>query len=303
MLFPGFEPFTVTTQQEPLVTISGLRSGDSSSSALPPLLLLHGFPQSHHIWHRVAAGLVDKFTIVIADLRGYGDSSKPGHDVAQYAKSAMARDCVAVMKHFGFTDSFFVCAHDRGARVAHKLCVDFPQLVRKAIFLDICPTLAMYTTTDFEFARSYFHWFFLIQKEPLPETLISAAPRRFAELFMGGRQADGLRIFEEECFEYYVKVLSDPAAVHSMCQDYRASATLDLDEARKDLAEGRLVRCPLRVLWGRHGVIEKRFDALKEWRAVTAEGVPVDGHAVESGHYVPEHVPNDVIANITEFFV
>ncbi|KAI1867374.1 uncharacterized protein JN550_007105 [Neoarthrinium moseri] len=300
-MFEGFKPFTVTAQSDPQVDIYGLSSGDSSSPR-PALLLLHGFPQTHHIWHRLTPQLIEKFTVVLIDLRGYGKSSKP-EQVEQYVKSAMARDCIAAMDHLGFTSKFFVCAHDRGARVAHKLLVDYPDRVRKAILLDICPTLAMYTATDFEFAKAYFHWFFLIQAEPLPETALSASPQKFAELFMGGRQKDGLAIFEKECFANYVKNLQDPATVHGMCHDYRASATLDLAEARKDLAESRLIQCPLRVLWGKYGVIEKCFDAIQEWKKVATEGVSVDGHAVESGHYIPEQAPNDVLAAIDEFFV
>ncbi|KAI1503269.1 Alpha/Beta hydrolase protein [Biscogniauxia marginata] len=299
-MFDEFEEFTVSTQPNLGVGIHGLR-GVNLSSKLPPLLLLHGFPQSLHIWHRVAPQLIRNYTVVMLDLRGYGESSKPAQ-VAAYAKSEMARDCIAVMDKFGF-ESFFVCAHDRGARVAHKLCVDYPERVRKAIFLDICPTLTMYTTTDIEFPKTYFHWFFLIQKEPLPESLISASPRRFAELFMGGRQEDGLQIFDQKCFDYYVKVLEDPSAVHAMCQDYRASATLDLDEARDDLNQGKLVRCPLMVLWAKRGVIEKCFDAIREWRAVAEKNVSITGYSVDSGHYLPEHAPADVVSAILSFFV
>ncbi|KAI1493699.1 Alpha/Beta hydrolase protein [Biscogniauxia mediterranea] len=299
-MFDGFEEFTVNVQSDPKIAIHGRRSANQSSN-LPPLLLLHGFPQSLHIWHHVAPQLTRHYTVVMLDLRGYGGSSKPA-DISAYAKSAMARDCVAVMDKFAF-ESFFVCAHDRGARVAHKLCVDHPERVRKAIFLDICPTLAMYTTTNIEFPRAYFHWFFLIQKEPLPESMISANPRRFAELFMGGRQEGGLQIFNQECLDYYIKVLEDPAAVHAMCQDYRASATLDLDEARDDLNQGKLVRCPLMVLWAKWGVIEKCFDAIAEWRAVTDKDVPVVGNNIESGHYIPEHAPNDVVFSILDFLV
>ncbi|KZZ91132.1 Epoxide hydrolase-like protein [Moelleriella libera RCEF 2490] len=308
-MFDTFTPFTITTQTSPQpITIRGVKSGDASSSSpssstgrRPPLLLLHGFPQTHHIWHRVAPHLIARYTVVIPDLRGYGQSSKPA-DVAAYAKSAMARDCVALMDQLGFAGPFFVCAHDRGARVAHKLCVDHPDRVQRAILLDICPTLAMYSVRDPVFARAYFHWFLLIQKEPLPETLLSAAPRRFAELFMGGRQDRGLDIFDKAGFEHYVANFEDPQAVHAMCQDYRASSTLDLDEAQTDLSEGRLVRCPLRILWAEHGVMEKCFDTVKEWRAVTEEGVAVDGHSLVSGHYLPEHVPDEVVSNILEFF-
>lgn len=297
-MFEDFESFTISTQSNPAVSIYGLRSGDSSSK-LPPLLLLHGFPQSRHIWHRVAPQVIDKYTVIIPDLRGYGESSKP-EQVEAYAKSAMARDFVAVMDQLGF-DSFYVCAHDRGARVAHKLCVDFPQRVRKAIFLDICPTLAMYSSTNFDFAKAYFHWFFLVQKEPLPETLIGGNPRIYAELTMGGRQEPGLQVFEQSCFDYYVKCLEDPATVHAMCQDYRASASLDMDEAREDLKQGRLIQTPLLVLWGKHGVIEKCFDAVQEWRAVTEKGVPVNGHSVDCGHYIPEQAPDHVVSAILDF--
>lgn len=299
-MFSSFEPFSVTTQTSPEVTIRGLRSTNSSSQ-LPPLLLLHGFPQTHHIWHRVAPQLTDTFTVVLLDLRGYGSSSKPVNDIAQYAKSAMARDCAVVMEQLGHK-TFYLCGHDRGGRVGHKLCVDYPERVKKAMFLDICPTLAMYEATDFDFASAYFHWFLLIQKSPLPETMILSDPRSVAEMFMGGRQNGGLQIFDEACFAEYVKAMSDPDTVHSMCQDYRAAATLDMEEQRKDIAEGRQIRCPLKVLWGKYGVVEKSFDALAEWRKVTDRDVSVDGRAVESGHYIPEHVPDDVISTIREFF-
>ncbi|KUI71753.1 Fluoroacetate dehalogenase [Cytospora mali] len=299
-MFEGFEPISIQTSSEPEVIISGLKS-NSPNKDLPALLLLHGFPQTRHIWHRVAPHLTATHDVVLLDLRGYGASSKPG-GVASYAKSAMARDCVAAMDQLGHR-SFYICAHDRGARVGHKLCVDYPDRVNKAIFLDICPTLAMYASTDFDFAKAYFHWFLLIQPDPLPETMILGNPRRVAEMFMGGRQAGGLSIFEEECFETYVGSLSDPATVHAMCQDYRASATLDMEEQRKDLDEGRNIKCPLRVLWGKHGVIEKCFDAVAEWEKVTEKGVKVDGYAVDSGHYVPEQAPDQVISAIRDFLL
>lgn len=300
-MFENFEPFAITTQSSPEVTIRGLRSSNSSSQ-LPPLLLLHGFPQTLHIWHRVAPKLTDIFSVVLLDLRGYGSSSKPGKDIAQYAKSTMAQDCAVVMEQLGHK-SFYLCGHDRGARVGHKLCVDYPDRIKKAIFLDICPTLAMYEATNFEFASAYFHWFFLIQKSPLPESMILGNSRGVAEMFMGGRQGDGLKIFEKECFEEYVKALSDPDTVHAMCQDYRAAATLDMEEQRKDITDGKQIQCPLKVLWGKHGVVEKCFDALAEWRKVTDQKVSVDGHAVESGHYIPEQAPEDVISTIREFFL
>ncbi|KAI9902481.1 hypothetical protein N3K66_001833 [Trichothecium roseum] len=321
-MFEGFEEFAIKTQDDPEVIIRGVKSGDPSSSSLPPLLLLHGFPQTHHIWHEVAPQLTSRYSVVAMDLRGYGASSKPA-GVASYAKSAMARDCIAVMDGLGFTAGgeeedgndgndeddkrrgakFFVCAHDRGARVAHKLCVDHPGRVRSAVLLDICPTLAMYEKTDFRFARAYFHWFWLIQPSPLPELAIGAAPRRFAELFMGARQVEGLGVFKPEAFERYVAGMEDAGCVRAMCDDYRAAATVDLDEARADLEAGRRVRCPVRVLWGRRGVIEECFDAVAEWRAVADEGASVTGRSVESGHYIPEQVPDEVVKAVEEFLV
>jgi pimeloyl-ACP methyl ester carboxylesterase len=294
-MFEGFTSFDIETQSDPRVLIHGIRGGSG-----PPLLLLHGSPQTHHIWHRVAPQIIKDFTVIALDLRGYGASSKPS-GVAQYSKTLMSRDCIVVMENLGFT-SFFVCAHDRGARVAHKALVNYPERVRKAIFLDICPTLAMYSKTDFEFAKSYFHWFFLIQKSPLPETLIGENPKKWAELFMGGRHA-GLAVFDKDNFEEYVKVMEDPDAVHAMCEDYRASASVDMDEAKDDIREGRLIQCPLKVFWGKHGVIEKCFDALKEWKDVAAPGVKIDGGNVDCGHYIPEEAPDFVARNIQSFFM
>lgn len=300
-MFEEFKPFTLTTQSDPKVDIWGLAS-EGPSSQKPALLLLHGFPQTLHIWHRVAPELTQQYAVVLLDLRGYGKSSKPD-DVAQYAKSAMARDCISVMDQLGFKDRFYICAHDRGARVAHKLLVDYPERVHKAILLDICPTLAMYKSTNMEFATAYFHWFFLIQKEPLPEMMLTANPREVAERFMGGRQEAGLKIFDPVCFEAYVENLADRTTAHAMCNDYRASSSVDMEESQKDLDEGRLIKTPLRVLWGKHGVIEKCFEALKEWRAVAEDATPVDGHAVNSGHYIPEEASEDVVGAIRDFFV
>ncbi|KAH7390078.1 Alpha/Beta hydrolase protein [Cadophora sp. MPI-SDFR-AT-0126] len=299
-MFETFEPFTVTTQTSPEITIYGIKSGPSTSH-LPPLLLLHGCPQSHHTWHLIAPHLTSAYTIIALDLRGYGASSKPA-SIPSYAKSAMAEDCIAVMDHLGYTTTpFYVCAHDRGARVAHKLCVDFPTRVRKAIFLDICPTLAMYRSTDFEFAKAYWHWFLLIQAAPVPETLINAAPREFMELFLGGRQ--GVEGFDGRNVEHWNSVLRQEDAVSAMCNDYRAGATLDLVEAEGDLREGRLMKSPLMLLWSRYGVCEKRFDALGEWRRVVDGDVEVRGRSVEAGHYLQEQAPGEVVSAIEAFFV
>ncbi|KAK4077538.1 uncharacterized protein Triagg1_3870 [Trichoderma aggressivum f. europaeum] len=303
-LFPSttFTPFTVQTQSSPDVSISGIRSSDSSSS-LPPLLLLHGYPETHHMWHAVASQLTSHFSLVIMDIRGYGASSKPANNTALYAKSHMANDCIAVMDALGYANqSFYVCGHDRGARVTHKLLVDHPTRVRKAILLDICPTLAMYNCTNPEFPKAYFHWYFLIQQSPLPETLINGAPRQVVEGFMSGLGSHNLSMFHKDALAEYIKCMEDEDYVHSTCQDYRAGATHDLDEQKDDLTKGKLIRSPIRVLLGKNGIVNRLFDGKEEWTKVTAEGVPVEVEAVDSGHFIPEQIPNVVVSNILDFF-
>ncbi|KAH8704743.1 putative epoxide hydrolase [Talaromyces proteolyticus] len=295
-MFDGFTSFDITV--EPDVTIHGVSGGSG-----PAILLLHGFPQTHHIWHKVADELAKTYFVVAIDLRGYGQSSKPGGGEGhiRYGKKAMARDAVRVMDELlhGKTQ-FYICAHDRGARVAHRLCVDYPERVHKAIFLDICPTLAMYSQTDMVFAKAYFHWFFLIQEAPFPETLILANPTTWLEGSMGARHA-GLGPFTAACLAEYKKNLTDTQTVHAMCEDYRAAASIDLEEAKQDIAEGRHVQCPLTVFWGAHGVIEKCFDAVAEWKKVSTS--TVEGKALDCGHYIPEERPEDVLASVLEFLV
>ena len=306
-MFSGFTEINIPV--EPDVTIHGLKSHPSSSSGSddgnkPALLLLHGFPQNLLIWHRVAEPLSAKYSVVALDLRGYGQSSKPAGDDQHvaYSKTVMARDVVTAMKRLGH-ERFYVCAHDRGARVTHRLCVDYPDVVIKAIFLDIAPTLAMYGQTDFEFAKYYSHWFFLIKAAPFPEKMILGDPATFAEGHMGASRhgSSGTGIFEKECWDSYVRGLSDPAGVHAMCEDYRASASVDMEEARRDVEQGRKIKCPLVVLWGAKGVIQLKFDALKEWREVS-DGT-VEGEAVDCGHYLPEEKPQEVSQWIEKFFV
>lgn len=210
----------------------------------------------------------------------------------------MAQDCVDVMSALGY-DNFYVCAHDRGARVAHKLCVDHPISVRKAILLDIAPTLAMYGKMDFAFAKAYYHWFFLIQDAPYPEKLISASPETFLEYNMGARHGRGLEIFEKECYESYLNVMREPAAVHAMCEDYRAAASIDLEDHKKDNEAGRWIQCPLMVLWGKHGVIEKCFQALEEWGKVSSTVV---GESLDCGHHIPEEASEALLSRVLEFF-
>jgi haloacetate dehalogenase len=291
MPFEDYEPFTFDADG---VDIFGMKGGSG-----PTLLLLHGHPQTHEIWHRLAPALARHFTVVATDLRGYGASAKPASDArhAPYSKRAMAADQVAVMRHFGF-ERFMVCAHDRGARVAHRMALDHSGALDRLMLLDIAPTLAMYEGTDREFATAYFHWFFLIQPEPLPELLIGAHPDAYVEGVMGSRHA-GLAPFAPHALQAYRDALRQPGAVHAMCEDYRASATIDLEHDRIDLECGNKLACPLRVLWGAQGVIEQCFEPLAEWRRVARD---VSGRALASGHYIPEEAPDELLGEILAFF-
>ncbi|MBN3755826.1 alpha/beta hydrolase [Paraburkholderia sp. Tr-20389] len=291
MPFADFTPFRVTAGD---VDIFGVKGG-----AGPPLLLLHGHPQSHLIWHRCASQLAEHFTVIATDLRGYGASAKPPSDEthAPYSKRAMAADQVAVMRHFGY-ERFLVCAHDRGARVAHRMALDFADSVERLMLLDIAPTLAMYEATDRAFATAYFHWFLLIQPEPLPETLIEGNPDVYVDRVMGSRHA-GLAPFAPEVLAEYRNALRQPGAVHAMCEDYRASATIDLEHDRADIERGHKIACPLRVLWGAEGVIEKCFEPIAEWRKVARD---VSGRSLACGHYIPEEAPAELVAEMLSFF-
>ncbi|UYG02917.1 alpha/beta hydrolase [Halomonas sp. LR3S48] len=289
-MFEGFRTFDIAHGD---IRIHGRIGGLG-----PPLLLLHGHPQSHVIWHRLAEPLARRFTVVATDLRGYGDSSKPHGepDHANYSKRAMAADQIAVMRELGF-ERFFLCGHDRGGRVAHRLVMDHPQAVEKLMLLDIAPTLAMYEKTDRTFATAYFHWFFLIQSSPLPETLIEASPAGYITRTMGGRHAD-LATFDPAAIAEYQRCLAQPGAAHALCEDYRAANTIDLEHDRADRKAGRRIACPVSVLWGRHGIIERCFDPLAEWRAVAER---VEGEALPCGHYIPEEAPEALSTRITQF--
>jgi haloacetate dehalogenase len=289
-MFEQFTPFRVAIDD---VEIAG-RSGGSG----PPLLLLHGHPQTHLIWHRVADRLAKRYRVVCPDLRGYGDSSKPSGlpDHSNYSKRRMAADMLALMRHFGH-ERFAVCAHDRGARVTHRLCVDAPDAVEAALLLDIAPTLAMYEQTSREFATVYFHWFFLIQPAPLPERLIGADPDAYIDAVMA-RRAPQPSPFAPEAQAAYRAALRSPGAVHAMCEDYRAAASIDLEHDRADRDAQRRCTVPLRVLWGERGIIGRLFDPLHEWQRVAER---VDGHALACGHYVPEEAPDALLAEIDDF--
>ena len=288
-----FEDFSNVSAVIDGVKINALRGGSG-----PALLLLHGHPQTHAIWHKVAPALAGHFTVIAADLRGYGDSDKPAGlgDHSNYSKRQMARDQVELMRTLGFT-TFSVIGHDRGGRVAARMALDHPEAVKKLVTLDVAPTLAMYEQTSFEFARAYWHWFFLVRPAPFPETLICADPDLYLKQTIGARSA-GLKPFAPEAYAEYLRCLSDPSTAHGICEDYRASVSIDLEHDRADLAAGRRIACDFLALWGADGVIEKCFDALEEWRPWAPQ---VSGEALTCGHYIPEEAPELLLARVLPF--
>ena len=281
------------------VSHDGVRLRLRRAGSGPPLLLLHGHPQTHAMWHKVAPALAARHTVVLMDLRGRGDSERlpASADHATYSKRAMAADAVAAMRHCGF-ERFDVCGHDRGGRVAHRLALDHPHCLGRLMLLDIAPTLAMYEGTTETFARLYWHWFFLIQPAPLPERAIEADPAAWVRDGMGARFA-GLDPFSPEAMAEYVRCLSQPGSATAVCEDYRASAGIDLEHDRADRAAGRRIAAPTRVLWGAHGVIARCFDALALWRAAADD---VSGRALDGGHYIAEEQPAALLDEMQRFF-
>ena len=263
----------------------------------PPLLLLHGYPQTGYIWHKIAPPLTKDFTVVVADLRGYGDSDKPptSADHAVYSKRAMAADMIAVMAALGH-QQFFVAGHDRGGRVAHRLARDYPQAVERLAVLDIAPTAMMYDTTDMQFATNYYHWFFLIQPAPFPETLIGHDPKFFLESKMRHWGKDRSAI-TEDAFDDYLRCFSNPDTIHASCEDYRASASIDLEHDAADA--GQKLDIPLLVLWGATAMVGNKYDMLAAWREVA---VDVSGFSVPGGHYLPEESPDETYQALLDFF-
>lgn len=279
--------------------VLNVRYDPAASAARPPLLLLHGFPQTHVVWHRVAERLARHFTLVMPDLRGYGDSDKPegSADHSAYSKRTMALDVLELMQGLGH-ERFFVCGHDRGGRVAHRLALDHPEAVRALVLLDISPTLTMYERTTMDFARLYYHWFFLIQPAPLPEQLIGAAPSFYLHSKLGGWGSGGTTLFDSRALAEYERCFADPAAIHAMCEDYRAAATIDLTHDRADAS--RRVACPVRVLWGERAVVHRLFTPIADWQAKCSR--EVTGRAVAAGHYIPEEAPALLAEELETFF-
>jgi len=279
------------------LSVAGVELNCRIGGSGPALLLLHGHPQTHVMWHRVAPRLAECFTVVAADLRGYGDSAKPEAGDQAYSKRTLARDNVELMRLLGH-ERFAVLAHDRGARVAHRLALDHPQAVERLLLLDIAPTLAMYRQTDEAFARAYWHWFFLIRPAPLPERLIEADPEAYLKGVMGTRSA-GLAPFPPEVLAEYLRCLRLPGTARGICEDYRASAGIDLEHDQADRDAGRRLELPLRLLWGAEGTVGRCFDPLAEWREVATQ---VSGRALPGGHYLAEELPELVLEEALAFF-
>jgi len=287
-LFPKFEQTVIDT--------SGARINLVKGGTGLPLLLLHGYPQTYVMWHKIAPRLAEDFTVVATDLRGYGDSSKPdgGAFDINYAKRAIAQDQVEVMSQLGYVN-FYVVGHDRGARVAHRMALDHPHRVKKLALLDIAPTHKMYATTDQEFATAYYHWFFLIQPEDLPETLIGANPEYYLRTCLE-RWGRDFSAFVPEALAEYIRCFSDPATIHATCEDYRAAATIDLEHDHLDIEQK--VVCPLLVLWGGKGFIGRKYDVLETWRERANN---VCGKAIACGHFLPEEAPEETYLALHQF--
>lgn len=291
MIFPDFALEHVAVSAGEL----RLRRGGKG----PPLLLLHGNPQTHAMWHKVAPELAKSYSVYCPDLRGYGGSLKPPAtpDHAPYAKREMARDMVELMAHFGHP-RFRVAAHDRGARVAHRLAIDHPQRVEKLCVMDIIPTLEHFERTDMRMALGYYHWFWFAQPHPFPENVICAAPDAWWRAHTS-REPKSPDFFDREALADYLRAIHSPEMIRGMCEDYRAAASIDLEHDRASRAALEKVQCPMLVLWGKKAKIEAWYDALAVWRQYCA--AEVSGGAVNSGHYLAEEAPGEVLQKLTAF--
>ena len=287
-MFEGFEQRQITTSG---TTINFVKGGSG-----PGLLLLHGYPQTHAMWHKIAPRLAQEFTVVAADLRGYGDSGKPHGDPEHlmYSKRAMAQDQVEVMQQLGF-ETFNVLGHDRGARVSHRLTLDHPQCVQRLALLDIIPTHKMFRIVDKEMATSTYHWFFLIQPYDLPEKLIGAAPERFLQNSFGRTP----EAHSPEALAEYIRCFNT-ATIRATCEDYRAGASIDLVYDEADLSAGKKVTCPLFVLWSAKGYVGRTQDVLQVWRDYATD---VRGQSLPCGHFLAEEMPDETYTIVRSFLL
>jgi len=288
-LFPRFSRKKIRTSGATINLVAGGKG--------PAVLLLHGYPETHAMWHKVAPALAREYSVVCPDLRGYGASSKPKGlpDHSNYSKRAMALDMVEVMAALGH-DEFHVVGHDRGGRVGHRLARDHGKRVRTLTVLDISPTLKMYESTNMQFARAYYHWFFLIQETPIPERML-AGLGPFYIFKRLGRGKSGLKHFDKAAMAEYQRAFKDPRTIHATCEDYRAAATIDLFHDKADLS--KKIEMPLLAIWGRQGVVQALFDPIEDWREVATN---VHGRALQCGHFIPEEKPKELLAELRRFW-
>jgi haloacetate dehalogenase len=284
--FPGFQSGTFEGSG---ATINYVTGGSGS-----PVLLLHGYPENHLMWRKVTPRIAKYFTTVVADLRGYGDSSKPpgGGDHSAYSKRTMAQDQIELMLRLGFP-KFAVVGHDRGGRVAHRMARDHRDAVTKLAVLDIIPTYTLYHSVTKEVATAYYHWFFLIQTEPFPETLIGNSVEFYMRRSLGSLVPN---VISEDVYAEYLRTFREPAAIHASCEDYRAGASIDLDHDAADLSEK--ITCPLLALWGERGPMHRYYDVLATWKE---RGTNVSGRPIPSGHFLAEEKPDDVARELENF--
>ena len=263
----------------------------------PSIVLLHGYPQTSAMWHGVAPILARSYQVVCPDLRGYGQSDKPASDSLHqpYSKRAMANDIIAVMRRLGHK-RFLVGAHDRGARVAHRMGLDHPNSVAAMTLLDIAPTREMYANTSTEFARNYWHWFFLTLPSPFPEKMIGADPEMFWKQKCFYQSKEKLPFISEALTEY-LDAFANPEMIHASCEDYRAAASIDIEHDNADL--GKKLKMPILTLWAKHGVIETCFNGLNLWRLRAKK---VEGEALDATHYMAEEIPEEVAARMSNFY-
>ncbi len=289
MFYKNFKKEKISTAQAEINAVWGGKG--------KPLLLLHGYPQTHIMWHEAAPLLAEDFLVVCPDLRGYGDSSKPPgkKDHSNYSKRVMSADMVSLMETLGFT-SFFAAGHDRGGRVLHRMCLDYPERVKKACVMDIAPTHHMFTNADKQFATGYYHWFFLIQPDGLPEKMIGADPEYYLREKLRRWSAPGAH-FHPDAIKEYIRCFSDPSAVHGSCEDYRAAASIDMEHDEQDSDEK--IECPLLVLWGDKGFIHRTYDVLGVWKE---KAVRVSGKPLDCGHFIPEEKPRETVKELLSFF-
>ena len=289
-MFEGFESKNISTSE---TTIHAVVGGSG-----PPLLLLHGYPQTHAMWHEVAPGLAERFTVVASDLRGYGDSGKPASDARHlvYSKRATARDQIELMESLGFR-RFLVAGHDRGGRVGHRMALDHPDRVEKLAVLDIVPTHKVFSTVDKDIATGYYHWFFLIQGNGLPETLIGHDPGYYLQAKLRQWAGDA-NAFDRRAMREYIRCFSDPACIHASCEDYRAAASVDLEHDEADMH--RKLQCPLLVLWGEKGLMERHYDVPATWRERASD---VRGRKLACGHFLAEEKPKETMTELLSFFL